>query len=180
MEPNRFDNSAIIDRPVLRWPNGARIAVWVAPNIEHYEFLPPRNELRRAMPRTPHPDVMTYSARDYGNRVGFWRMLDVLDKHDIRCTASLNVAVLEHFAEVRDAMVERDWDYMSHGIYNTTFLCGASEEEERRFYEDTIQTVLKHTGKRMQGMLGPALTNTERTPDLMAESGDDLPRRLVP
>ena len=68
-------------------------------------------------------------------------------------------------------MVERDWDFMSHGVYNTRYLWGATEEEERDFYQDTIDTIRRHTGKQLKGMLGPALTNTERTPDLMAEAG---------
>ena len=59
---------------------------------------------------------------DYGNRVGFWRMLEPLDKHGIRCCVSLNLAVLEHFPEIAEAMIERDYDYMSHGIYNTRYL----------------------------------------------------------
>ena len=141
------------------------------PNVEHYEYMPEPSTYRNPWPRTPHPDVMNYSYRDYGNRVAFWRMLEVIDKHQVPCTASLNTAVLEHFPEVRDAMVERDWDYMSHGVYNTRYICGATEDEERAFYRDTNETVIEHTGKRMKGMLGPGLTNTERTPDLMAEAG---------
>ena len=98
-------------------------------------------------------------------------MLEVLDKHDFRCCVSLNEAVLEHFPEICDAMVERDYDYMSHGIYNTRYLYGMTEDEEREFYRDIIDTLKKYTGKQLKGMLGPALTNTEATPDLMAEAG---------
>ena len=171
MEPGRFDYLPIIDRPAIRWPNDARVALWVAPNVEHYDHLPPYNQHQNAWPRVPHPDVMSYSYNDYGNRVGFWRLLEVFDKYSIRCTPALNVAVLDHYPEIRDAMVERDWDFMSHGVYNTRYLWGASEEEERAFYKDTIDTIKLHTGKDLKGMLGPALTNTERTPDLMAEAG---------
>ena len=114
---------------------------------------------------------MSYAYMDYGNRVGFWRLLELFDKHNIRCTPALNVAVLDHYPEIRDAMVERDWDFMSHGVYNTRYLWGATEEEERAFYQDTIDTIRRHTGKSLKGMLGPALTNTDRTPDLMAEAG---------
>ena len=171
MEPDRFDYSAIVDRPPVRWPRNARVALWVAPNVEYYEYLPPPNRYWNPWPRTSHPDVMNYSYRDYGNRVGFWRMLEVLDKHSVRCTASINMAVLEHDPEIRDAMVMRDWDFMSHGIYNTRYLYGMSEEEERAFYQDTIETLKRHTGKRLKGMLGPGLSQTERTPDLMAEAG---------
>ena len=115
--------------------------------------------------------MQQYAYKDYGNRVGFWRMLEVMDGHRLRCTASLNLAVLEHYPEIRDAMVARDWDYMSHGIYNTRYLYGMGEEEERAFYQDTIETLKRYTGKRLKGMLGPSVTNTERTPDLMAEAG---------
>ena len=81
-------------------------------------------------------------------------MLEVLDKHDIRCCVSLNLAVLEHFPEVGEAMVQRNWDFMSHGIYNTRYLNTYSEEEEREFYRDCIDTLRRHTGKQLKGMLG--------------------------
>jgi allantoinase len=171
LPPNRVDYSPIIDRPVIKWPNNARVALWIAPNIEHYEYLPNDDGLRNPWPRVPHPDVQQYSYRDYGNRVGFWRMVEVLDEYHIKCCVSLNMAVLEHYPEIAEAMVKRDWDFMSHGIYNTIYLYTYSEEQERAFYQDCIDTLKRHTGKQLKGMLGPAITGTERTPDLMAEAG---------
>ena len=171
LPPDRVDYSPIIDRPIIKWPNGARVALWVSPNVEHYEYMPNDDAARTPWPRTPFPDVQQYSYRDYGNRVGFWRMLETLDKYNIRSCVSLNVAVLEHFPEIRDAMVERNYDYMSHGIYNTRYLYTYTEEQEREFYRDTIETLKLHTGKQLKGMLGPAISGTERTPDLMAEAG---------
>ena len=171
LPPRRVDYSPIIERPPIKWPNGARVALWVAPNVEHYEYLPDYDGVRNPWPRTPYPDVREYSYRDYGNRVGFWRMLEVLDKHSIRCCVSLNMAVLEHFPEIGEAMVQRNYDFMSHGIYNTRYLNTYSEEQEREFYRDTSDTLKRHTGKRLKGMLGPAITGTERTPDIMAEAG---------
>ncbi|MDP7200433.1 MAG: polysaccharide deacetylase family protein [Dehalococcoidia bacterium] len=171
LPPDRVDYSPIIERPRLEWPNGARVALWVSPNVEHYEYLPDYDGKRDPWPRTPYPDVQQYSNRDYGNRVGFWRMLEVMDRHQIRCCVSLNMAVLEHYPEVAKAMVERDWDFMSHGIYNTRYLNTYTEEEEREFYRDCIETLRKHTGKQLKGMLGPAVSDTEATPDLMAEAG---------
>ena len=171
LPPYRVDYSPIIDRPPIKWPNGARIALWIAPNVEHCEYLPEYDGVRNPWPRTPYPDVQQYSYHDYGNRVGFWRMLEVLDSYRIKCCVSLNIAVLEHFPEVTEAMVQRDWDFMSHGIYNTRYLTTYSEEQEREFYQDCIETLRRHTGKRLKGMLGPASSGTERTPDLMAEAG---------
>ena len=163
--------SPIIDRPAIRWPNNARVAFWVSPNVEYYEYLPPPDPPRNQWPRMPHPDILQYSYRDYGNRVAFWRMTEVMDKLNIKCTVSLNEAVLEHFPEIRDAMVERDWDYMSHGIYNTQSIGAYSPEQEREFYRDCIDTLKRYTGKQLKGMLAPALVNTVNTPDLMAEAG---------
>ena len=171
LEPNRVAYSPIIERPPIKWPNGARVALWIAPNVEHYEYEPEFDGQRDPWPRMPYPDVQQYSYRDYGNRVGFWRMLEVLDKHNIRCCVSLNVAVLEHYPEIKDAMVERNWDFMSHGIYNTRYLNPMSEEQEREFYVDCIETLRRETGKQLKGMLGPAISGTEATPDLMAEAG---------
>ena len=171
LPPDRVDYSPIIDRPIIKWPNDARVALWISPNVEHYEYMPDDDSARTPWPRTPFPDVQQYSYRDYGNRVGFWRMLESLDKYNIRCCVSLNMAVLEHFPEIGQAMVQRDYDYMSHGIYNTRYLYTYTEDQEREFYRDTIDTLKLHTGKQRNGMLGPAISGTERTPDLMAEAG---------
>ena len=171
LQPDRVDYSPIIDRPIIKWPNGARVALWISPNVEHYEYTPDYDGVRDPWPRTPYPDVLQYSYRDFGNRVGFWRMLEPLDKYNIKCCVSLNLAVLEHFPEIAQAMVERDWDFMSHGIYNTRFLNTYTEEQEREFYQDTIATLKQHTGKQLKGMLGPAISGTPATPDLMAEAG---------
>jgi peptidoglycan/xylan/chitin deacetylase (PgdA/CDA1 family) len=170
-ETDYISYSPLVDRPTITWPNGARVALWIVPNIALYEYLPPRSEYIDQWPRTPHPDVLNYSYRDYGNRVGFWRMLEVFDQYQIRATASLNVGVVEHFPQIRKAMVDRDWEMMSHGAFNTDFLFGLSIDEERAFYRDTTETVRRLTGQTMKGMLGPSFTATEYTPELMAEAG---------
>ncbi|HET6507973.1 MAG TPA: polysaccharide deacetylase family protein [Baekduia sp.] len=164
--------SAIVDRPPLRWPGGARLALLVIPNIEFYEFEPPANPYKNPYPRFPtHPDVVWYGHRDHGNRVGFWRMLDLFDRYRLPATASLNVAVLEHFPEIREAMVERGWELMSHGLYNTRYLYGLSEAQERALYAQTLEIAERTTGQRLRGMLGPGFTSTSRTPALLAEAG---------
>ena len=129
LEPNRVDYLPMIDRPIVRWPNGARVALWIAPNVEHYEYLPPSAPFN-PWPRTPHPDVQQYSRRDYGNRVGFWRMLDVLDRYQVKCSTTLNIGVLSHFPEVAEAMLERDWTFVNHGFYNTRAITDFNEGEE--------------------------------------------------
>ncbi len=171
LPPHRVDYLPAVDRPRITWPGDARVAFWVAPNVEHYEFLPPRDPRRNPWPRSPHPDVQGYSQRDFGNRVGFWRMLDALDEFDVACTASTNLAVFDHYPEVGAAMIERGWEIMSHGIYNTRYISSLTPDEERAFYRECIDALREHTGEQLRGMLGPAVSNSIASPDLMAEAG---------
>jgi allantoinase len=180
-----FSYSPITERPPIRWPGGARVALWVVPNVEFYEFEPQVNPHRGAWRR--FPDVRNYAWRDYGNRVGFWRMLEVFDHYDLPVTASLNMAVLDIHPEIGEAMASRDWELMSHGVFNTQFLFGLSREEERALIQDTAATLHRHTGKRLKGMFGPNGSITPNTMELMAEEGliysadwyvDDQPFRI--
>lgn len=158
-------------RPELRWPGGKRLAFWLVPNIEYYEYLPAHNPHKDPFPRVPHPDVMQYSWRDYGNRVGLWRLADLFTDYPVRVTVSLNTAAVVRLPEVRELIVERDWAVLSHGVYNTAYLCGLDTDQEREFYVETIDTVRRHLGRELAGMLGPCVTNGPETPDLMAEAG---------
>lgn len=169
-DPGFYDYWPYDDRPKITWPNGARVAFWVAPNIEFYELDPAVNPHRAPWPR-PVPDVNGYSTRDYGNRVGNWRLFEVLDRYRVRGSVSLSVALCEHHPEIIAAAAERDWEFFSHGIYNTRYSYGMDEAQERAIIEDAFATVEKHTGQKVAGYLAPALTHTERTLDLFAEAG---------
>ncbi len=162
----------VTSRPPVSWPNGKRLAVWIVPNVEFYEYTPPPALGRETWDRVPsHPDVREYGFRDYGNRVGIWRMAELLAQYPVRPTASLNLALLDHFPEIAQLIRDRQWAVMSHGIYNTRFLYGMDEAQERAFYADNIASLLRQTGQRLQGILTPAITNTARTPELIAEAG---------
>jgi hypothetical protein len=161
----------MIDRPIIKWPDNARVAFWVAPNIEHYEYLPLLDGVRNPWPRTPLPDVQQYSLHEYGNRVGFWRVLEVLDHYQIRCSTTLNIGVLQHFPDIADAMLKRDWTFVNHGFYNTRYLTTFSEEQEREFLQSCRDTFKRLTGRELKGQSGPAASNTEHTPDIVAEVG---------
>ena len=163
LEPNLSPYAPIIDRPVIKWPNNARVALWVAPNVEYMDFDPAPNDghggfYRNVYSRTPTPDVASFGLQDYGNRVCFWRMLEVFDQNNIRCTVSLNEAILDMFPETKAAMIKRDYDYMSHGIYNNRFLNLLSIDEERAFFKDCVDSLYRHTGKKLKGMLTPAVS----------------------
>ncbi len=169
-DPGFYDYLRYDQRPKITWPNGARVAFWVAPNIEFYELDPPKNPTRGAWAR-PHPDVLNYAYRDYGNRAGVWRMIEAMARYNVRGSVSLNVAVCEHHPEIIEATTKLGWELYSHGVYNTRYLFTMTEEQERAVIQDSIDTIKKHTGQKLDGWLAPALTYTDRTMDLIAEMG---------
>jgi len=167
-----LDYSPIVGRPPIRWPNEARVALWICPNILYYEYAPTPDPWVNAWARMTAPDVQVYGRQEYGARVGFWRLLEVLDKHKARCTAVVNSAALRMFPDMCAAAVERRWDFVGHGQYNTRFVYGHSPADELAFYRDMLAEVEDRTGVRMLGTGGPGPQSaTENTPDLLAEAG---------
>ncbi len=168
-DPNLYDYWPYYKRPKIVWPGNKKLAFWIAPNIEYYEFNPPHNEKRQPWPRG-NPDIVGFSQRDYGNRVGHLRLMELLDKYNLRGSVSLNIALLDHHPEIIEDCVKRNWEFFSHGIYNTRYSYGLTPDEERIVLRDCIDSVQKATGQRIRGYLAPALTHTEDTIDLIAEN----------
>lgn len=165
-----YDYLPYRNRPKIVWPNGARIAVWVAPNLEFYEYDPPPNPVRTPWAR-PLPDILAYSQRDYGNRVGFRRMMEAMDAHGVRGSVSLNVALCDHHPEIIRDCADRGWEFFSHGVYNTRYAYGMDADQEREIIRDSARTIRTRTGQTMDGWLAPALSNNVWTMDLLAEEG---------
>jgi peptidoglycan/xylan/chitin deacetylase (PgdA/CDA1 family) len=169
-DPGYYDYWPYAQRPRIRWPGGARLAFWVAPNIEFYELNPPRNPARAPWPQ-PYPAVPGYSTRDYGNRVGHVRQMRLLDKYGIRGSISLSAALCEHHPEIIALCRERNWEFFTHGIYNTRYTYGMSEQQEREMILDSMETIERAVGCKPSGYLAPALSHSEVTIDLFAELG---------
>jgi len=169
-DPGLYEYWAYDERPKITWPNGARVAFWVAPNIEFYELEPAINPHRKAWPR-PIPDILGYGTRDFGNRVGHMRMMEILDRHGVRGSISLSTALCEHHPEIIELCKQRNWEFFSHGIYNTRYTYGMDEDQEREMIEDAMATIYRHTGQKCAGYLAPALTHTDITMELFAEAG---------
>lgn len=172
-DPGFYDYWPYHNRPKIKWPDGKKLAFWVAPNIEFYELNPPQNPHRAAWPQA-YPAVGGYSIRDYGNRVGHDRQMKLLDKYGIRGSVSLSTALCEHHPEIIDACKERNWEFFSHGIYNTRYTYGMSEHQEREMIKDAMETIYRHTQQKCAGYLAPALSHSELTLDLFAEVGSEL------
>ncbi|MBU2980032.1 polysaccharide deacetylase family protein [Alteromonas sp. C1M14] len=173
VDPQYYDYWPYHDRPKITWPNGAKIAFWVAPNIEFYELDPPSNPHRKAWPQ-PYPAIAGYGIRDYGNRVGHMRQMALLDKYNIRGSISLSTALCDHHPEIIELCQARDWEFFSHGIYNTRYTYGMSSEQEREMIHDAMVSIHKHTGQKCAGYLAPALSHSDETIDLFAEVGTEL------
>ena len=171
-----FPYTAIVDRPKLAWPGGARVALWIVPNVEHFHV-----EIGSGA-----PDVRNISRRDYGNRVGVWRIMEVLEKHKIRGTVALNGEVARFYPRIMQGMAELNWELMGHGVTNSTMLTGMTREAQAACIAET-RAAIEGAGERMRGWLGPGLTETWDTLDLLKEAGieyvcdwvnDDLPYRM--
>jgi peptidoglycan/xylan/chitin deacetylase (PgdA/CDA1 family) len=186
MEHARFEYSPIASRPVLKMPRGARVAVWVTPNIEHFRWGKPAISLT-PMTAGLNPDVLNYAWRDYGARVGVWRLMEIFDKHGFKATAALNSDVCARYPEIVSAGNALGWEWMAHGESNSALFTGLPEEAERPIIQNAIDTIAQATGRKPRGWLGPALTETASTLDLLAEAGieyvadwcnDELPYRM--
>jgi allantoinase len=170
MEHGRFVYSAIAKRPPLILPNGARVAVWVTPNVEHFHYDKPAISLA-PMTAAMRPDVLNYAWRDYGVRVGIWRLMEIFEKHGIVATAALNSECCTHYPEIIAEGNSLGWEWMAHGQTNSMLFNAQPEDEERAIIANVLATISKHTGRRARGWLSPALTETDRTLDLLAEAG---------
>ncbi len=170
MNNTLYDYDPIIRRKPLRWPNDARVAVWVILNVEHFHVDRPGTAMRAAS-TSQVPDAYNMGWRDYGLRVGIWRQTALLDKYGIRATVALNAEVCDHYPAVMEEGLQRGWEYMGHALTNSQSLYGLAEDEERAVIERTLERIARATGKRPRGWLGPGLAETRLTPDLLAAAG---------
>lgn len=165
-----FPYSPIVDRPRLTWPGGARVALWVIPNIEFFaldDSVPSGAGGSGIKP----PDVPTWASRDYGNRVGVFRMMEVMDRYGVRGTVALNSDVCVHHPEIIAAGKERQWEWMGHNQTNTTRLNAVPAEQERGLIDRTLSTIAAATGTKPAGWLGSGLQETWSTLDHLAGAG---------
>ncbi|MEV7194282.1 polysaccharide deacetylase family protein [Streptomyces sp. NPDC093510] len=170
MDNELYDYSPITERERFSWPGGARVAFYVGLNIEHFQLGTPSTSLNEATAALV-PDPLNHGWREYGVRVGIWRVMQALDRHGVRASALLNSAVCEHYPQIVEAGLARDWAWLAHGRDNSTLQAGMTEEDERGYLIGVVETIEKATGQRPRGWLGPALTETFRTPALLAELG---------
>ena len=166
----RFDYSPITARQPWKLPKGARLAVWTIVNIEEWDIEKPMARQYLTAPQGVQtvPDVPNWAWHDYGMRVGFWRMLEALGKRKIRATTSINANVCRAYEPVARAMLDAGWEFMGHGVRQ-----GAMQllPDQRAAVRDSLKLLRDFTGRKPKGWLGPGLTETWETLDVLAEEG---------
>jgi allantoinase len=178
--------SAIVDRPKLVLPNGNRVIVWTIVNLEVWDISRPMP--RAAMPppsgQSLLPDVANWSWHEYGMRVGVWRFFELFERLGVRPTLSINARVCEDYERVAAQARDAGWEFMAHAYEQIPL---QKIEDQRGMIRKTLDVLEAFTGERPAGWLGPGLTQTVDTPDLLAEAGvryiadwvyDDEPTRI--
>jgi peptidoglycan/xylan/chitin deacetylase (PgdA/CDA1 family) len=183
----RYDDSSITERKPFKWPGNNTLAVWFAPNVEVWQYDSAFGVGISPNPTNYLPDVFNYAWREYGIRVGLWRLADEFDAADVKATVALNSQVCEVFPKAIEEMKKRGWEFMGHGATNSNTLAGLPPEQERETIRGVLNTIEQATGKRPRGWLGPGLVETYNTLDILAEEGvnycgdwnnDDQPYQL--
>lgn len=181
----RFEYSAITRRPHYDWPQGCKLAVYIGLNIEHFAWGAGMGA--RLGAAWGEPDVLNYSWREYGNRVGAWRCLELLDTLGMPAGVIANTAILDHCPEVIDAFVARGDELIGHGHTNSQHQGGFSEADEAALLRYCRDRLAQAGGAAVRGWLSPWIAESSSTPDLLAEAGyvytlnwchDDQPVRM--
>ncbi|MEJ2802797.1 polysaccharide deacetylase family protein [Comamonadaceae bacterium PP-2] len=165
----RFDYQAIHGRPDYTWPNGARLAVYLGFNLEHFAF---GEGLGAAIgPVSPEPDVLNYAWREYGNRVGAWRCIELFDQLALPCATLVNTALYDHCPDLLAACAARGDEIVGHGHTNAERQGDWPPEAERRLLASCRDRIARETGTAPRGWLSPWISESRLTPDLLAETG---------
>lgn len=168
----RYDFTPIIHRKPVPFPGGKRLAFLIYVNIEHAPFGSTA-QAHSVYPLTNQysPDILNHGWRDYGNRVGLWRIMKAMDKHGFRGTVNLNSDVCREYPMIIQEGVKRNWDFGAQGDNNTSIMNSMDVATQRAFIARSIEIIEKATGKRPKGWLGMNLAESFDTPDLLAEAG---------
>jgi peptidoglycan/xylan/chitin deacetylase (PgdA/CDA1 family) len=183
---DRVAYSAIVDRPPLRLPGGARVAVWTIVNVEEWSIERPMPRMVLSPPQGQPllPDLPNWAWHEYGMRVGFWRFVDCLKRFDVKATLAINGSVCNSYPRVAEAALKAGWEFMGHG-YIQRPMHHLEKQKEEIF--KAVEAIRAFTGRKPRGWESPGLTETYDTIDWLAEAGieyvadwvlDDQPVRI--
>ena len=166
---SRYDYVPITERKPYAWPGGKHLAVYFCNNIEYFAFRAGLGSDSTGM--TAPQTQRNYAWRDYGNRVGIWRFFDLFDELACPLTHNLNSLILDHHPQIGERMMARGDEFVAHGRTNSERQGELWEEDEARLIAETTATITKFTGKKPIGWMGPWLSQSSVTLDLLQEEG---------
>ena len=187
MDHDRYDWSLLVRRKPVSWPNNARIALWIVPALEFFPLDMPAKPFRApGGMQLPYPDLRHFTLREYGNRVGVFRVMDVFDRHGIqRVSVAMNSKVAERTPYLVEQIKRRNWEVIAHGVdMGRLHYGGQAEAEEKALVTESITTLRNLTDQKVRGWFSPARSESANTPDLIAGAGieyfcdwvnDDMP-----
>ena len=186
MDHDRYQWSMLHERKPVTWPGGARIALWVVPALEFFPLDQPAKPFKAPGGMvTPYPDLRHYTLRDYGNRVGIFRVMKVLDGLGIRASVAVNAAIVERYPFLIEQVNERGWELIAGGVdMGKLHYGGLAIGEETAQVRHAVTTLRQASGQEVAGWLSPARSESENTLDLIAAEGiqyvcdwnnDDMP-----
>ena len=186
MDHDLYDWSMLVSRKPVEWPNKARVALWVNVSLQYF----PLNQKGQPFPptggmTTSYPDLRHYTLREYGNRVGIFRLLQAFDRYEIKPTFAINAQIAERYPYLVNKIVEREDEIIGHGWnMDTPHYGGMDRGEEAEIIVRSLDTLRKATGQPVQGWLSPSRSQSANTPELLLKNGvrymcdwinDDMP-----
>jgi len=165
----RYPYSPINARPDFSWPQNKRLAVYAAINVEVFPYGEGMSV--ELSPRQPEPDIPNFTWRDWGNRVGIWRMLELFDEYKLPAAALMNTEIYAMCPQIADALRARGDEFVAHGRTNAERQAGMSEAEEKALIGEVSRVFIEREGHAPAGWMGPWVNETWVTPDLLAEAG---------
>jgi len=174
MDQTWYDWSSMFRRPPVRWPEGARVALWVVVPLQWFPL-----DMAASVPfmpaggvDEPYPDFRNYTHRDYGNRVGIFRVIKVLERLGIRATAAVNAAVCERYPRLIEEVRAHGWEFIAHGLHmGRVHHAGLDKNDEAAMVSQTVATIRRATGQVVRGWLSPGCSESLHTLDLVAAQG---------
>ena len=166
---NRYDYSPITQRRDFSWPGGRRLAFYIALNVEHFSFGEGLGHTPTAL--GPPPDQRNFAWRDYGLRVGIWRIFDLMEEFGLPLCHLLNSSVCEEHPPIVEQIRKRNDDVIGHGRTNSERQSDMDEATERALIAEATRILAESTGKSPRGWMSPWIAETMYTPDLLKEAG---------
>ena len=175
MDHDRYEWSMLPTRPKVEWPGGARVALWITVSLEWFPLDCKRHPIHPPGEFAfPYPDMRSYTLRDFGNRVGVYRVMKALDRHGIPATAAINAGVAARYPSLVKACVDKGWEAAGHGMdMGRPHFGGLDQEEEARRVNQSLAILREVSGQPVRGWLSPAKSQSWNTLDLVAAAGVD-------